>query len=238
MQDQDLNKLRDVIFKGWPEYRKQCPQELWDYWTFRCDLVIEDGLILKGDRIIIPEPLRCQVLEALHTGHQVETKCPFLARESVLWPGFTNDIKQLVKDCDICNKYQAEQPKLPVMQPDLPTGRLEKLGTDIFEFKGNKHLTRFPVIRLLGDITADTICNHFTSVLAEYDLPSVIIADFGAQYISAKFKDSCTKSGITLTFSSPYHQKSSRNMQIIMEEGSRRQQMPLHSSVYVQGNST
>ena len=47
MQDQDLNRLKDVILKGWSEYRKQCPQELWDYWTFRCDLVIEDGLILK-----------------------------------------------------------------------------------------------------------------------------------------------------------------------------------------------
>ena len=115
MQDQDLNKLKDVIFKGWPKYRKQCPQELWDYWTFRCDLVIEDGLILKKDRIIIPEPLR-----GLHTGHQGETKCLLLARESVFWPGITNDIKQLVKDCDICNKYQAEQPKLPVMQPTYP----------------------------------------------------------------------------------------------------------------------
>ena len=174
LQDQDMNKLKDVIYKGWPEYRKQCPQELWEYWTFRCDLVIEDGLILKGDRIIIPEALRSQVLEVLHTGHQGETKCLPLARESVFWPGITNDIKQLVKDCDICNKYQAEQPKLPVMQPDLPTRPWEKLGTDIFEFKGNKYLmivdyySRFPVIRLLGDITADTICNHFTSVLAEY----------------------------------------------------------------------
>ena len=75
MQDQDLNKLKDVIFKGWPEYRKQCPQELWDYWTFRCDLVIEYGLILKGDRIIIPEALRSKVLEAIHTGHQMPTSC-------------------------------------------------------------------------------------------------------------------------------------------------------------------
>ena len=107
MQDQDLNKLKDVIFKGWPEYRKKCPQELWDYWTFRCQLVIEDGLILKGDKIIIPKTLRGQVLEAIHTGHQGETKCLVicLARESVFWPGITNDIKQLVKDCDICNKY-------------------------------------------------------------------------------------------------------------------------------------
>ena len=103
----------------------------------------------------------------------------------VFWPGITNDIKQLVKDCDICNRYQAEQPKLPVMQPDLTTRPWEKLETDIFVFKENQYLmivdyySKFPVIRLLGDITADTICNHFTSVLAEYGLPSVIIADFG-----------------------------------------------------------
>ena len=121
MQDQDLNKLKEVecfkrifslklkevVLKGWPAYRKQCPQELWDYWTFRCDLVIEDGFILKGDRIIIPEILRGQILDALHTGHQGETKCLLLARESVFWPGITNDIIQLVKDCDTCNKYQA-----------------------------------------------------------------------------------------------------------------------------------
>ena len=169
--------------------------------------MIEDGLILKGDRIIIPEPLRGWVLEVLHTGHQGETKCLLLARESVFWPSITNDIKQLVKDCDVYNKYQAGQPKLPVMQPGLPTRPRKKLGTDIFEFKGNKYLmivdyySRFPVIRLLGKIIADTICNHFTSVLAEYGLPSVIIDDFGTQYINTKFKDSCTKSGITLTVS-------------------------------------
>ena len=54
------------------------PTKLWDYWTFRCDLVIEDGLILKGDRIIIPETLRSQVLEALHTGHQGKLNVYFL----------------------------------------------------------------------------------------------------------------------------------------------------------------
>ena len=67
------------------------------------------------------------------------------------------------------------------------------------------YYSRFPVIRLLSDISVETICNHFTSVLAEYGLPSIIIADFGTQYISQKFKDNCAKSGVTITFSSPYH---------------------------------
>ena len=45
----------------------------------------------------------------------------------------------------------------------------------------------FPVIKLLSDKLAETICNHFTSVLAEYGLTSIIIPDFGTLYISQKF---------------------------------------------------
>ena len=123
----------------------------------------------------------------------------------------TNDIRQMVKDCESCNKYQPAQQKFPILQPDLPTRPWEKLGTDIFEFNGSKYLiivdyySRFPVVRLLRDMTANTVCNHFTSVLAEYGLPSVINADYGSQYVSEKFKKKCELSGITLTFSSPYH---------------------------------
>ena len=42
--DSTLSMLKDIVFRGWPNLRKQCPQELWDYWNFRCDLVIDDGL--------------------------------------------------------------------------------------------------------------------------------------------------------------------------------------------------
>ena len=79
------------------------------------------------------------------------------------------------------------------------------------EFKGLKYLmivdyySKFPVSRLLSDMSAETIYNHFTSVLAEYGLPSIIIADFGTQYISQKFKDNCVECGVTIKFRSPYH---------------------------------
>ena len=175
------------FFSGWPAYRKQCPQELWDFWNFRCDLTLEDGLVLKGSRVVIPKSMRGQVLHAIHLGHQGETKCILLARESVFWPGIPNDIRQMVKDCDSCNRHQHAQPKLPIMQPDLPTRLWEKLGTDIFEFNGKKYLmivnyySRFPVIGLLSDMSSHTICNHFTSVLVEYGLPTTIISDFGSQ---------------------------------------------------------
>ena len=67
------------------------------------------------------------------------------------------------------------------------------------------YYSRFPMIRLLSNLSTHTICNHFTTVLAEYDLPITIISDFGSQYVSERFKAKCEQTGITLYFRSPYH---------------------------------
>ena len=56
------------------------------------------------------------------------------------------------------------------------------------------------MVRQLDDMTAKTICNHFTSLLAEFGLPSTVVADFGPQYISEMFKEKCNNSGIALIF--------------------------------------
>uniref|UniRef100_A0A3B3I7K6 Gypsy retrotransposon integrase-like protein 1 n=1 Tax=Oryzias latipes TaxID=8090 RepID=A0A3B3I7K6_ORYLA len=209
--DPTMNMLKDTIYKGWPQYRKQCPLELWEYWTFRCDLVLEDGLILKGKRIVIPKALRNDILDILHTGHQGETKCILLARESVFWPGISSTIREMVKGCHVCSMFQPAQQKLPIMQPDLPTRPWEILGSDIFEFDSHKYLiivdysSRFPVVRLLPDISARTVCTYFKSVLGEHGLPSTIIADCDTQYVSEEFKKRYEDSNITLKFSSPCH---------------------------------
>ena len=54
-------------------------------------------------------------------------------------------------------------------------------------------------------MSQSSISHHFTSVLTEYGFPSFIVADFGRQFVSEKFKGECKQSGMTLAFSSPYH---------------------------------
>ena len=75
-KDPAINKLKEVIYNGWPEYRKQCPYELWEYWNFRCDLVLEDGIPLKGDRIIIPKSLRASDTRWPPGGDKMYLACP------------------------------------------------------------------------------------------------------------------------------------------------------------------
>ena len=64
--DNELAILKHTIMQGWPKTIKQVPPELQPYWTFREELTIEDGLILKGTRIVIPNK-QCQaILKQLH----------------------------------------------------------------------------------------------------------------------------------------------------------------------------
>ena len=143
--------------------------------------------MLKGNRIVVPASMRNKIRQPIHQGKQGENKYILRARDSVFVPYISTDIRRMEKTCDPCNKHQPAQPKLQILQPDLPTRPWENLGTDIFEFNGENylmvidHFSSFPVIRLVNNMTMHTVCNHCTSILAEYGRPATIVADFGSK---------------------------------------------------------
>ena len=53
-KDIELSVLREVIYTGWPETRSEAPSPSRPYWNYRDELSIEHGLIVKGERIVIP----------------------------------------------------------------------------------------------------------------------------------------------------------------------------------------
>ena len=53
---------------------------------------MENGLVTKGARLMIPSTLRSKVLEQIHKGHLGIEKCMLKVRDSVFWPGISNDI--------------------------------------------------------------------------------------------------------------------------------------------------
>ena len=61
--------LGEVVKQGWPQMIQDLPPELKPFWTFREVITIADGLLLKGDRIIVPERARKEILEQIHHGY-------------------------------------------------------------------------------------------------------------------------------------------------------------------------
>ena len=103
--DDNLAILKHIIQQGWPKTVKEVPQEIQKYWTFREELMIEDGLILKGTRIVIPDVKREQILQQIHEGHLGLNKCQMCAKETVYWPGLNDQLEQLILNCKLCLKY-------------------------------------------------------------------------------------------------------------------------------------
>ena len=55
------------------------------------ELSSSDGLVLRGEKIVIPKELRPGVLSAAHEGHPGIVGMLRQLRQSVWWPGMTKD---------------------------------------------------------------------------------------------------------------------------------------------------
>ena len=64
--------------------------------VYRDKLAVTDGIILKGRCIIIPNSLRQQVLNQLHTNHMGIEKTKLLAHECVYWYRINADIEKYI----------------------------------------------------------------------------------------------------------------------------------------------
>ena len=61
-KDRTLQALCEIISLGWPDNRAHCPAHLMHFWNFRDELSVEDGLVLKGQRNILPKSLHAAAL--------------------------------------------------------------------------------------------------------------------------------------------------------------------------------
>ncbi|PIK33275.1 hypothetical protein BSL78_29913 [Apostichopus japonicus] len=111
-EDSEMTALREQIISGWPEKQRSVPQPIRHYWSYRDELTVEEGgIIMKGQRILIPLTVPTNdILAKLHDAHQGIVKCQLRAKTAVFWPRINQDIEELVKACPICLENSKSQP--------------------------------------------------------------------------------------------------------------------------------
>ena len=134
-QDSTMMTLRNTIRSGWPEKTSQIPQELREYWNYRDELSEVDGIILKGERIVIPASLRKNMLEIIHSSHLGMVKCKLRARDILFWPQMEKDIEQVVFKCHICLECQPSNPREPMISEKPATRPWESTSTHLFTWR-------------------------------------------------------------------------------------------------------
>ena len=97
--------------------------EFGEFWNQREHLHITDKVVMMGERIVIPKPLRPEIIQSLHAAHQGVTAMSDRARSAVYWPGITHDIELIRASCFECNRVAPSQSKLPPVEPHIPNIR-------------------------------------------------------------------------------------------------------------------
>ena len=57
------------IENGWPQYNNQLRKSLQEYWKLKSELTCVDRIVMKNERIVIPEVLQPEMLRYLHVGY-------------------------------------------------------------------------------------------------------------------------------------------------------------------------
>ena len=207
-QDDDIcRQIRQYVHEGWPENGK-LKGEIRLYASMSAEITIQRDLLLRGNRLIIPQAMRKDILQRLHDGHLGITKCRERARQSVWWPGLNRHLQDLLYQCRICSRDKANgaEPLIPTQLPHLPW---QKVATDLFDFKGTPYLlivdyfSRYIEIAQLKGTTAKDVVNHAKSVFSRHGIPEVVVSDNGPQYSSLEFANFAKEYGFQHITSSP-----------------------------------
>ncbi|KAK7886282.1 hypothetical protein WMY93_025903 [Mugilogobius chulae] len=203
--DSTLNKVTHCIRNDWT--KGVCPQ----FFPVRAELCMSNGLLLRNNRIVIPQTMRKDMLHRLHEGHLGVEKCKRRAREAIYWPGINKDIEEMIQKCEICLKHHYKQVKEPMLVPELPTAPWEKVGTDLFHLHGKDYLllidyySNYPEIAQLTSTTAQSVITHLKGFFARHGIPHCVVSDNGPQYDSGEFKDFAKQYGFKHVTSSPLY---------------------------------
>ena len=216
-EDDDLVLLKHTITQGWPNNIKEVPSVMQFYWTFREELTIEDGIILKSTRIVIPAKKWEAVLKLIHEGHLGLNKHKQHVKETVYWPGLNDQPEKLVLHCELCLKYsQSKCKQKPTMSlgQEIPLHPWTKLATDLFNFEGASYLlivdytSRFLVVHKVPSMTRQHIENQCKQVFFEYGWAETLISDNGPCYTVDAFTSVMNAYCVNHITSSPHYPQS------------------------------
>ena len=210
-RDPVLSQVARYLHMGWPDQRSAMTKEMQPYANKKTELSLNNGCILWGGRVVIPNRLREKVLTELHQSHPGATKMKMLARSYVWWPNIDGDVELTVKACPGCQAVQKEQPAV-FLHPWEHTARpWERVHLDFAgPFRGSNFMvmvdshSKWPEVIEMQDIMSQSTIIELAKIFARWGNPVQLVTDNGAQLTSKEFEEFLTKQGIKHIRIAPY----------------------------------
>jgi hypothetical protein len=210
-KDRILQDLYTTIMDGWPDRKSNVSIDLTPYYDIRDCLAVENGIIVYGERVLIPKSLRHEVKQKLHVPHLGAESMMRRARQLIYWPGINSEIIHIAKTCEVCQTKKPGNHKETLIQHDTGTFPFEKVATDIFQIEGRQYLvlvdyfSNYLEADYLKSVTSTIVISKLKGHFARYGVPKVLVSDCGSQFTSYEFQQFAKRWGFKHIKSDPGH---------------------------------
>ena len=175
-RDQSLKQLKDYVQNGWPQDKKAINYDVQPYYQHRNEITFANGLLLKNERIIVPNSMRSEMRKIFHAGHLGIEKCKARAKEALFRPRMTSEIADMIENCSVCLENRHKQQKETLIPHEIPEQSGVKVGTELFYFNNKNYLlvvdyySKFFEVCLLADTLSSTIITQLKSIFARHGI--------------------------------------------------------------------
>ena len=190
-EDPTLLALKGCIHQGRIDTKAE---NLQAYKHVFSELAVVDGIVVREDRIVVPETLRQRMVEIAHEGHQGQVR---MLRAHVWFPGMDSLCDKFVSTCNYCQSNTQDVHREPLKMTVLPEGPWRKVSVDFCGPLANGDLalvfhyqySRYPVVKFVGSTGEKATIPVFRRVFDTYGVPEEVKSDNGPPFNSHRFEE-------------------------------------------------
>ena len=216
--DNVLAELRNMVKRGHRHIPKSAREELKRFTKILPEITVTgNGILLKGERIILPQSLQEESIKLAHQGsHTGQTGIVRRLRYHFFFHGMEGMVQDFVRQCESCQLFTDKKTQEPIIPHKVPEKCWSEVAVDLFGPMPNaKHVvvvqdmaSRFPAAKIIASTKADKVIPAIEDIYDAYGNPDSQLSDNGPPFNSKAMEHFASKRDICLKKTPPLHPSS------------------------------
>lgn len=221
-RDDELKMVVDWLTKD-----GKWPAQIVKYQAFQRDMYVENDVLMKQEKLVLPSSLRKRALRLAHRSHPGMSTMKHFLRQGLWWPSMDREVEKYVRSCPECQLVTMSSTPLPITTTDLPCNPWDYVSMD-FSSSSEVHnwkalvlidnYSRFLVAVPMEKTDCEAVKKVLKRIFNTYYIPKTLKADNGPPFNSVDLKTWLNDTwGVKLIHSTPLNPTENglveRNMQ-------------------------
>ena len=203
-QDPVISKVMRLLQAG----AVKCPADdkrLAPFKPVWAELSVAADILLRGERVVLPQRLTKEALEIAHEGHMGVEKTKRYLRSAVWFPKMDALTERLVKSCIPCQAVTPSLHREPLRMTPLPPEPWQLVAADIFgPLPGGEKIlvlkclrTKWPEVKIFlrnQSTNSEGVIAAMEKMFAVHGIPDAVRTDNGPPFNSKDFRKGCQNS--------------------------------------------